>query len=232
MNNLQIVTKIGTPLALAALCLFVVSGLLKAIVKTPKRGPLLKLFIHWVFILALVLGVLANISYLLVAGHSREVRIAGTVHDQDDKGLDRAIVDIPGRGRGVTREDGSFEFTIPDSRTADQYPVTVSLAGFQSWHETLKGPIPKETIDATLKRPILKAEELIQKPDRLIISHYLGLPQVDITLSLRNPLPETIQLDQISVSVVSPDGKRTELVGMATYSPQGQFSEARRRCCL
>ena len=72
MNNLQIVTKIGTPLALAALCLFLVSGLLKAIVKTPKRGPLLKLFIHWVFILALVLGVLANISYLLVASHSRE----------------------------------------------------------------------------------------------------------------------------------------------------------------
>lgn len=219
--NMEIVTKIGTPLALAALALMLASGLLKAVAKNKKSGPVLKLMVHWVFITALVLGVLANFSYLLVASYGREVRIAGTVHDENDKGLDRAIIDIPGRGRAATREDGTFELTIPDSRTANEYQITVSLPGYESQHLKLKGPRPHDTVDATLKRPVLKAEALIQKPGRLLVSHYLGLPQVDINLMMRDPLPDTVQVEQLSLSVVSPEGKKSTLTGIGTYSTMG-----------
>ena len=47
---MEIVTKIGTPLALAALALMLISGLLKAVAKSKRSGPVLKLLVHWVFI--------------------------------------------------------------------------------------------------------------------------------------------------------------------------------------
>ena len=43
------------------------------------------------------------------------------------------------------------------------------------------------------------------------MSHYLGLPQVDIELNMRNPLPEAIQVSQLTLAVVAPDGARTTL---------------------
>lgn len=216
----ELLNNVTTPLALAALCLMLGTGLLKVISKA-KPNPALQLSIHWGFILALTLGVLANVSFVFMAGFGREIRIAGTVRDDSGKPVSRAIVDVAGRGRGITDDYGGFEFSIPDSRKANEYEVVVSLAGHSPERRTLQGPRPDTMVSVTLKRQVLKAEELIGKPDSLMISHYLGMPQMDVSLSFQNPLPEKIRLENIAVSVVSPDGQTMALPMQGTYAPMG-----------
>lgn len=136
MSPGDIPAHVTTPLALAALCVLGMTGLLKAL-STTKSTPALQTGVHWTFVLALTLGVLANVSYIVTASFGREIRVAGTVRDDSGQPLGRAIVDIPGRGRGITDDYGAFELSIPDSRKADVYDGIVSLEGYGTEKFTL-----------------------------------------------------------------------------------------------
>lgn len=218
MKIAEILANVTTPLALAALCLLLGAGLLRVIAKSQNNSAF-RLTIRWGFILALTLGVLANLSFVLQASFGREVRVAGTVRDDAGKPLGRAVVDIPGRGRGITDDYGAFEFSIPDSRTAETYEGVVSMDGYGSEKFTLKGPRPKESVSVSLKRPVLSADELIRLPASLAVSHYLGMPQVDVVLGFYNPMPFRLHLTNISLSVVGPNGKSVSIPMQGTYAP-------------
>ena len=222
MSTPEILTSVTTPLALAALCLLGGSGILKVVARQ-RPSASLRLAIHWGFILALVLGVLANLSYIVIASFGREIRIAGSVRDDADRPLSRAIVDIPGRGRGISDDYGAFELTIPDSRKADTYEGIVTLDGFGSQKFSLQGPIPKQTVSVSLKRPRLEPTDLIPPPEMVNVGHYLGMPVVNLKLHFFNPMPSHIHLENISCSVIDPDGKEHQLPMLGTYAPSGQF---------
>lgn len=222
MSSPEILTSVTTPLALAALCLLGGTGLLK-VVSRQRPNASLRLAIHWGFALALVLGVLANISYLVIASFGREIRIAGSVRDDADRPLSRAIVDIAGRGRGITDDYGAFELSIPDSRKADTYEGIVTLDGYGAQKFSLQGPNPKQTVSVSLKRPRLDAADLIQLPEMVNIGHYLGMPVINMKLHFFNPMPSRIHLENISSTVVGPDKKEHQIPMVGTYAPSGQF---------
>src|ERR1700739_2127779 len=121
MSKFEMAAHITTPLALAALCILILSGLLKTVGGT-KSTQALKSTIRWGFILSIILGVLANLTYLVIAFFNREVRIAGTVRDGAENAIPFALVDLGGKkGRTITDDDGGFELNIPESRTANIY---------------------------------------------------------------------------------------------------------------
>lgn len=218
MVNSDILGAVTTPLALAALCLLLGTAFMK-VVAGSKSTQAVKLAIHWGFVLALTMAVLANISYLTVASFGREIRIAGTIRDDSGQPLGRAIVESPGHGRGITDDYGAFEFSIPDSRKSESYEIVASLEGYSTESMVLEGPKPKRTVSLTLKKPVLLANDLIRRPSMVIVSHYLGMPQVDIGLSFANPVPSEVLLENISLTLVAPDGKRISLPMACTYDP-------------
>jgi hypothetical protein len=214
----SIVPMITTPLALAALALLVISGILKVAVPKARRQDF-RLLIIWSFVLAIVLGVLADISFLVVSSFNREVRIAGTVLDNTGKALSMAVVDIPGCGRGITDDYGAFEFSIPDSRTKSSYDVITHLDGYATDHQALPGPRPQKYLNISLKQPVLTADALIQVPTQCGVAHYLGLPQVDLWLTFYNPFPRPIALNNISLSIIEPNGSVIVLPMQGVYQP-------------
>ena len=222
MIGTEVLGSVTTPLALAALCILAGTGALKAVSRR-KPSASLTLFIHWGLVLALVLGLLANVSFLVIASFGREVRIAGSVRDDADRPLSRAIVEIPGRGRGITDDYGAFEFSVPDSRKADEYEGIVSLEGYGSKRFTLKGPIPRQNVSISLKRPTLEASELIKPPEDVIVSHYLGQPVVMMKVRLFNPLPARIVTEGLSASLTGPDGVNYPLEMVGHWTPMGQY---------
>jgi hypothetical protein len=224
MPNTELLSSVTTPLALAALCLLAGSGVLTAVSKQRKPTRTMTLTIHWGFILALALGTLANVSYVVIASFGREIRIAGTVRDDAGKALPRAVVDIPGRGRGISDDYGAFEFSVPDSRKADDYEGIATLDGYGAAPFKLKGPQPKQTLSLTLTQPKMTPEGVIRHPEKLFIGHYLGMPQVDVTLGFSNPMPNPLKLENIALAVTSPAGKVFELPMVGSYAPNGVFN--------
>ncbi len=205
MSELETVTQITTPLGLAGLALLLGSGILKAV--TQKRATAAsRLMIRWGFILAIVLVALANISYLATAGMGREIRVAGTVRDAAGRGVAFVIVDVAGRGRGISQDNGAFELTIPDSRKADVYELVFTREGYEPMRRQLQGPRPAATIDVTLNRQVLELGTVIGPVGTVTIRHYLGAPQILVMLPLGNPTGRRIEIRDVEVSVVDPAG--------------------------
>ncbi len=110
MKEFELATKITTPLMLAALALFVLFGFLKGVSTLKRPSATLRTVVRWGFVLALVLGVLANISYLVIASFGREVRFSGTVKDDKGQPIPFAIVDLGGKRLSTNRQrTGCFQ---------------------------------------------------------------------------------------------------------------------------
>jgi len=209
MKDLEIATHITTPMALAALalCLMLGTGLLKVVAKAKRPNAALKLIIRWGFIVALVFGVLANISYLVIASFGREVRLAGTVRDEAEKPIPFAIADLGGKkGRAITDDYGEFELNIPGDRTTSEYHLTVSAEGFASTNVPIKGPHPKGQVEVRLHRPVFVANDYAKINPTLVVRHYLGNPQIVLTVDFANPLAHKIALENIALILTSPSG--------------------------
>lgn len=219
----EIIPNITTPLALAALAVFLIGGVLKFFTQQNKSNEILKLIVHWSFILALILGILANISYITLNSFSREIRVAGSIRDENGRGLSKAIIDIPGRGRGITDDYGAFDFTIPDSRKAEIYQGVVSLDDYNAKSFKLQGPIVKDYLNLTLEKPQIAVEQIISLPEMVYIGHYLGMPIVDIKQRFFNPSSRSFHLENISLKVVGPNQRSFEIPMIGTYSPFGQY---------
>ncbi|MFN0012151.1 MAG: hypothetical protein ACKVS8_10975 [Phycisphaerales bacterium] len=146
---------VTTPLALAALLLFVVAGILRAAFKSnpkPVTGPTLKLMLQYRFILAIALSVMANAAFLITAASRREIRLSGTVDDDTGAMVAGAFVDIAGRGGARTDERGQFVLVVPDVWASDRYDAKVYRDGHPPVGAVFTGRRP-EPLRITLRRP-------------------------------------------------------------------------------
>lgn len=223
VSDLNVAGGITTPLALTALCLLLGTGVLKLLVRT-KPNVMLKMMVNRGFILAMTLGVLANISFVVTSRLNPDVRISGVVRDESDLPLRMAVVDIAEVGRRITDDAGAFEFSIPSSRTVPRYELVTTLAGFITNKIQIDEAQATKTVRIQLKRKELIAGEAIRVPTYMSISHYLGLPQVDVWLNFFNPLPRPMKIEGLALSIISPGGASTLLPLQGAYSTvTGQY---------
>jgi Carboxypeptidase regulatory-like domain len=221
MKGPEFANQITTPLALAALCLLLGTGFLKTVSKA-KSTAALKMTIRWGFILSIVLGVLANAAYLVIASFGREVRLAGTVRDDTEKPVPDARVDLGGKkGRTITDDDGGFELNIPDSRIAPKYKLVVTADGFEPASTNITGPRPKDEVEIVLHRPVFSAKDFVSIETTGAAKHYLGDPQFDLIVDLSNPYPHKIILENILLTLTSPTQKVTPIRLQGTFIPPG-----------
>ncbi|MDH5327207.1 MAG: hypothetical protein OEZ68_19450 [Gammaproteobacteria bacterium] len=219
-NTLEYAT---TPLALASLIAILVIGVLKVLV-SKKNNALNRLITHYGFTLVLLFGLLGNGAYLYDSYQSSETLIIGTVVDKKSgKYLPRVQIDTGGHARGMTSDTGDFVLAIPKSRIADQYQVSASLDGYERLITRIENE-SKMFVRFELEEVTLDLNSTMQVADkRIIIGHYLGLPDIQIQIKFDNPLTAQIVFKDLQVEVVSPSGKSRRLVqvaaGIDSYSP-------------
>jgi hypothetical protein len=203
--------QVTTPLALAALILLLGAGTLRLLLKS-KPNPVAKSIVRWGFIVSLVFGVLAIASFFLIESQSlgSELRFAGTVRDSSGSGLEGVSVTVTGCASGVTGLGGNFELTIPGSRKAKTYEVVISHPGWQKVVKTIEGPRPGP-LSVSLERSQLAVDSVISVTAPIVLTHYLGQPQLTIPLTLRNSAPRAAEATLLAAVVESPAGQRREL---------------------
>ena len=216
---------ITTPMALAAAVLMLGVPLVQQVLKRrgrPNRDT--KLVLRGIFILGLVFGVLATGSYLYGQSAQREIRISGAVRDEAGAGIESARVAIDGRDSGTTGPDGAFAFTIPASRSANQYVLRVFKEGYAPGVVTVSGTNP-QPVSVELKRPEVSLDGVLGLPSSMSVRHYLGVPSLEVALTYTNPLPTDLHLSDIGVTLVSPAGKAIPMTMEATAVVQGRLEQ-------
>ncbi len=212
-----------TPLALASLVAILVIGLLR-VLTAGKNNALNRMITHYGFTLVLLFGLVGNGVYLFDSYQSSETLIIGTVIDKNSgKYLPRVQVDTGGHARGMTSDTGDFVLAIPKSRIADQYQISASLDGYKRQIATIDNEA-KMFVRFELEEIVLDFDNVMQVADaRLIVGHYLGLPDLQINIKFNNPLTSQIVFKDLQVDVVSPSGDSRRLVQLAasvdSYSP-------------
>lgn len=158
MNGMEPVLKlVTTPLALAALALLVLGGVLTGLARSQgKPRQERRHFTNWIFTTVILLSILANVAYLLQILLFSEVLVLGNVRDEESNPVRFAYVDIQGVGRSATADDGSFQASVPYSRQRASYNLVASAPGFASEPMTLSGQRPEPaTIILKKLRPTL-----------------------------------------------------------------------------
>ncbi|MGF1706470.1 carboxypeptidase-like regulatory domain-containing protein [Enterovibrio baiacu] len=201
-----------TPLALASLVSILVIGLLR-LLSRGKDNALNRIITHYGFSLVLLFGLVGNGIYLFDSYQSSETLIIGTVIDKNSgKYLPRVQVDTGGHARGMTSDTGDFVLAIPKSRVADQYQISASLDGYKRQIATIDNEA-KMFVRFELEKLRLDTNTALEVADaRLIIGHYLGLPEVQINIKFNNPLTSQIAFKDLQLDVVSPSGVSRRLI--------------------
>lgn len=221
----DVIKTVTTPLALAALLLLVAAGVLRAAFKAnPKAATSAntKLMMHYGFVLAIALSVMANAAFLVSASFRREIRLSGTVDDDTGKVVENAFIDVAGRGGARTDDRGQFVLVVPDVWAADRYEAKVYRDGYPPTEAVFIGRRP-EPIRVTLKRPPLNAAGIMRFEPQAVVSHYLGQPRVEVSITFLNPSPGPILLEGITLSLLGPDGARIPLTVEGVVDPMSRM---------
>ena len=194
----NIIPLITTPLALAALCLLVGAGLLKIVLKQ-RPSVIGKMIIRYGFLFAISLSILANIAYIISSRWSSEVIITGSVKNDDGHYLTRVILDIPGKSRTITDDNGAFAMVVPYSRSDSSYRIDASLFGYLPT-SIYCNSANRNSVSITMKPQKLS---LLSVWGDILVGHFLGSPQIDIPIKFQNTTSETIQVSSINLSIKS-----------------------------
>lgn len=221
----DVIKTVTTPLALAALLLLVAAGVLRALFKAnPKAATSAntKLMMHYGFVLAITLSVMANAAFLVSASFRREIRLSGTVDDDSGKVVENAFIDVAGRGGARTDDRGQFVLVVPDVWASDHYEAKVYRNGYPPTEVVFMGRRP-EPIRVTLKRPPLVSTSIMRFEPQAFVSHYLGQPRVEVGITFLNPSPGPILLEDITLSLLGPDGARVPLIVEGVVDPMSRM---------
>lgn len=214
----DIIRVVTSPLALAALGLLLGVGVLRLVVRSAKN-PTLKLIVHYLFILAVILSVSANLSYVLLARGAQDIRFAGTVVDDKGKGIGSTVVEIAGKGRGITDDYGAFDFTVPRSRADSSYEVSLYRSGYERGSATLSGPQPPNR-RFELRELGTRFEDFIAVDQRARMRVFCGLPAIEFSIDMVNPMEDSaIRFEQFKCALKSPKGKQIDLTGEYSAIP-------------
>lgn len=215
----HIIPLVTTPLALAALCLLLGSGLLKILLKQ-RSSAIGKLIVRYGFLLAISLIILSDVAFIISSRFSSEVIITGSVRNEDGKYLARVILDIPGKSRSITDDNGAFAMVVPYSRADSTYRIDASLNGYLPT-SIFCNSSTRNSISITMKSQLLKSDILLSLSGDILVSHFLGSPQIDIPIKFYNPTSETIQISSINVNVKENNGVNNNLMMVNSYALPG-----------
>lgn len=204
-----------TPLALASLVAILLVGVIKLLV-AGKNNSLNRLITHYGFGIVLAFGLLGNAAYLYESYQSSETLVIGTVVDENGKYLPRVMIDTGGHARGMTSDSGDFVLAIPKSRIQPKYSISASLNGYERvvhvvQNESrmfLRFELPQAKFD-------LNTAMSIENP-RLVVGHYMGLPEVLIQLSFKNETTSQLRFRDLTMEVMSPSGQKRRLVQVSS----------------
>ena len=218
----SIIPLITTPLGLSALIILVGAGILRLIV-VRRPTAVGKVVVQYGFWLAITMSLLANIAYMYSEKLSREALVSGVIVAQNGDYLPKAIVDIPGKARAISDDNGSFSMSIPQSRVAKEYNIDVSLAGYENRRMTVRSSFASTRIELSPKK--LVATELLAIGQDIIVGHYLGLPEVQLNLGFHNLTNRRIKVSDITLRITEGDSKNEKTIFVrATYLwPRGQL---------
>ena len=209
-QDVNIAPKITTPIALTALFLVLAAGILGILATKNQSSTIRNSALRYGFIVTMTLIVLAIVSFLITSSFNREIRISGVVQDRDGKGIGRVVVEIPGKGRGITDAYGGFQFSIPDAYASDKYDVHVNLGGYEPESLTLIGRNPQPIYVILNQRDPLK-ELVVSVDDDFFVRHGLGIPIVDLHITVTNGMAAAVNVGQFALEVKSPSQSRTSL---------------------
>lgn len=206
----EIISTITTPLALAALVLLLGAGIVRLILRNRLSSGIAKTIVQYGFWMAATLSILANLVFAFQASLQTESLISGSVRSDEGIYLPYAIVDIRGTARAITDDHGSFTISIPRSRMEDSYELDVSLHGYEM--ETVTVKPGERTAKVTLSLKQLELDEFLSISPNVRVGHYLGLPQIDLEVTMSNPTINEVLVSDIVLTVTpkdKPNEKRT-----------------------
>lgn len=195
----QIISSVTTPLALAALGLLLGAGIVRLILRN-KESRTGKMTVQYGFWLAVILSVLANVVFAYQKSLETESLITGVVQSDSGDYLPYAIVDVRGAARAITDDNGAFSMSIPRSRIEDEYELDVSVAGYEQKTVIVKSS--ERSVKITLSSKQLVVEEFLSVSSSVAIAHYIGLPQIDLQITMSNPTDNEIAVTDIALSLL------------------------------
>lgn len=203
----EILSKVTTPLALAALFFLLLFGVLVRRFRDSDKKSL-RDFTRYGFWIAITLVVLSTASYVIIHLSRGEVLFRGTISDESDQPLGNVVVDVVGISRGISDDNGYFLVAIPSNSSSPKYKVSFHAVGYKNASDTpssLPGPEP-EPVTVHLQSEKLDGAALLNVL-HVRFGHLVGLPALWVHLFVRNPLAKIIELNGISASLTAPNGK-------------------------
>lgn len=220
---LSIATKIATPMSLAALSIIILSTIFIAIVRRGSGGQnrkLLEKISLYTFLIGAVLGVggLASYSATAIIPYFMEVeiRVSGVVIDNSNGDeVPFAVVRIVGEPATESDRNGNFELIVPKSRFRNGYTVFISDEEYESQSIEVLKDFSKPIIVKLEKKPL--TSEVFDSIKKLFVSHWLGMPTVNIEYRLHNKNPSRIRISEVLLYLESPKGEKMALNPITTY---------------
>ena len=211
----QIISSVTTPLALAALGLLLGTGIVRLVLKK-SDSVIGKTTVRYGFWLAMTLSVLANLVFAYQKSLDTESLITGVVQSDTGDYLPYAIVDVRGNARAITDDNGTFSMSIPRSRMDEDYELDVSLRGYEQKTVTVKSAERSVKVILSLKQ--LVVDEFLSISSNVAVGHYIGLPQVDLQVTMSNPTYNEIAVTDIALTLLRKDSsERRTLRAQSVY---------------
>ena len=210
----QIISSVTTPLALAALGLLLGAGIVRLILRN-KESRIGKTTVQYGFWLAVILSVLANLVFAYQKSLETESLITGVVQSDNGDYLPHAIVDVRGTARDITDDNGAFSMSIPRSRMEDEYELDVSKTGYEQKTVVVKSSDRSVKITLSLKQ--LVVEEFLSISSSVAIAHYLGLPQIDLQITMSNPTSNEIAVTDITLSLLRKTPREQRMLAFQSF---------------
>ena len=204
----QVISSVTTPLALAALGLLLGAGIVRLILRN-SESRIGKTTVQYGFWFAVILSVLANLVFAYQTSLKAESLITGVVQSKSGDYLPYTIVDVRGKARAITDDNGTFSMSIPRSRMEDEFELDVSKPGYEQKTVVVKSA--ERSVKITLSLKQLVVDEFLSISSNVAIAHYMGLPQIDLQITMSNPTHKEIAVTDITLSLLrrEPHEQRT-----------------------
>ena len=99
--------------------------------------------------------------------------------------------------------------SIPRSRMEDEFELDVSKPGYEQKTVVVKSA--ERSVKITLSLKQLVVDEFLSISSNVAIAHYMGLPQIDLQITMSNPTHKEIAVTGITLSLLrrEPHEQRT-----------------------
>ena len=159
---------------------------------------------RYMFFISLVALIGGLATYTIIELVGGDVRVSGTIRDEDGEPIEYVTVSIDGARSTSSREDGTFEITIARSRTRAGIVVVASDPEYKVAREKRTTALEEPFNIVLQKLPI--NYHVVQSIDGLKIGHWLGQTWIRAGVVIENNNAASLNLSGLVADVVSLDG--------------------------